>query len=99
MTTPQESAEKDELEKFINSTINDFLETCYDGPVIPGDKATDFAMKVAAFSAKRAREKAIEECQAELKKHIHGDEYASDFTQGEDSGFECSIEYLEELKS
>ena len=66
MTTTQESVEKDEeLGKLIKEKVDFWFPRC---PETAEERYAQEFREVAAFSAKRAREKAIEECVAAIEK-------------------------------
>lgn len=98
MPTPNErtvpSPERDEeLERFLYDEIGN-MATNLPTDVWMNDELKREALRalrsVAAFSARRAREKAIEECQNKIRSNYGGDE---------DEGLVEAVTLIEELKS
>lgn len=58
--------EREEIEKYAHSVFNKHIPR--ESPEIRVSKVYEFAMDVAAFSARRTREKAIEECLSAIEK-------------------------------
>lgn len=85
--------ESDEVEEFIKKTLRETRKTVgddYGNSGYDDDEAKEMLSEVAAFFARRAREKAIEECQEKIRSKYGGDE---------DEGLTEASCALEELKS
>jgi hypothetical protein len=99
-----------ELEKFIEEVFEEFHAWDEKGKCIPSSNWDKACAKVAAFAAKRAREKAIEECIAQVPKESEysmgqykwkasrgGDE--ENFAYGYFKAYEDIHGFIEKLKS
>jgi putative alpha-1,2-mannosidase len=99
MTTTQEFVEKDELEKFIEKEARASSQNLWNGDSgFSVEQMKNGLHRVAAFSAKRAREKAIEECQAIVSRNFKPHQAEGDWGNAGDTA-ENIQKQLAELKS